>query len=510
MAADSASVPAATKGGVEKSTMVAVLKRNPASLLYMLYFGIHSAMMAVPYYLVIYDLGAQVWGKSMTHRLVLFDGARLILGVVCSGLFGTLGDRLGNHVTVTIELLFGFAPILLIMLIGRTPTGLYVFCAVRALSGLTGASTVTSAPCLYAYAHELVVRNSDYATLTGLLFAVSCIMTMTGLLVGRRVDVAAGPTGVLWMGFGMFVVQATILLTLRTPLLRRLSQKWEVGRPVATTDGNPESSESDSNIVSEVPAAPAKGKKSPSPFAWIKLARENRSLLRVCLIAMLVCMAEMVLSDIKAQYAFSCFDILEGKEFGKKRRGIAFMVTVCIWCNVGVSCLVMGFLSRCFSPFVLLKWTTLFIVLCQLMPVILAIHASIPVLIVSSSFIGLAYAVLPPLQAAVPEVVPANRVSEAIGAMGSCKCMAYLITTVILTVGLPALEQAQMDKPLWTLFPLCAAMALMAFPLAWNLKPLSQTAAGSELAASKSDSDDISGTSSSSIISSSEAEGVRA
>jgi len=445
---------------------LAVLRRNPAASVFLIFFGIHSGMNVVPYFLSIIDLAAQTWGKSMTRYLVIFETIRLSLGLIGAGPFGRLGDRCGNFLVVCIMLALEVAPILSTLILGRNEAGLISFCALRALAGCTGAS-LTSAPCMYAYSHELVGSRDEYRLYTALIYGVTCSMTMGFFVLARSIDVTVGPTGMLWMGVVLCGIQMLMLAGMRMMTSARRAGPQDSA--LETSSSNEEMSESSTGTDDMQSAQSVPAKKSV--LSWLWLVRNNPSLLRVSIIAMLVCLAEVVLHDVVPQYAFTCLDILTGKENGPERRRIAFVNSITTWTAISVSSMVVGWLQRCWSPFVLMKAVIIVIAAFQTLPVILTQYPTMAVLVVCSFSVGSAFLVLPILQALVPEVAPPDRTSEAIAAMAAFKNAAYLGSSLLLSVFLPFLHQSGLENPLWILFPVCGALALSALPLTFFLKP---------------------------------------
>jgi len=262
-----------------------------------------------------------------------------------------------------------------------------------------------------------------------------------------------------------------MLIGMRLPCMQPAHRRNEQETPVSAENMGQVESESSYATDSPLEAQTTATAPKRSVLSWLRLVRENPSLLRVCIIAMLVCMAEMVLHDINAQYAFSVLDILTGKENGPERRRIAFIASVTTWCAISASSMVMGWFQKLSSPFFLLKLVILFVAAFQTLPVILMIFPTEFVLVVCCLSIGSAFMALPILQALVPEVSPPAQTSEAIAAMAAFKNAAYLCTTIVLTISLPSLNKSSLEHPLWVLFPVCGALALAAVPLSMNLKP---------------------------------------
>jgi len=260
-----------------------------------------------------------------------------------------------------------------------------------------------------------------------------------------------------------------MLIGMRLPCMRPAPRRSE-------EDGNPVAADSEEQVVSETSYS-SDGSLQEQPaqkrsvISWLRLVRDHPSLLRVCIISMMVCMAETVLHDTMGQYAFSVLDILTGKENGPKRRKIAFIASVTTWCAISASSMLMGWFQKLSSPIFLLKLVIIFVAIFQTLPVILMFSPTTLVLVVCCISVGSAFMALPILQALVPEVAPPGQTSEAIAAMAAFKNAAYLCTTIVLTIALPALNQSSLEHPLWVLFPVCGALALAAVPLAMNLKP---------------------------------------
>jgi len=465
-----------SKMAPERDGVLTVLRRNPAGVFFMLFLGLNSVMAGVPSSLVVANMAAEHWGTHMAQNQAMFATVRLALGVLCMGPFGMLGDRYGNRSAVLILTCLMVLPNVGLLVLGEGKVGLISYSLANVLSGI-GGCTMTGAPCMYALIHE-VVAPADYGTFMGVTFAVVCLTSIVGTLVGGAIMRSGGSKAVLWFSIAVFGVLMGILALVRPSNQAAArdgdtTQESEVQSEAADSPSIAAGQSSIESMSDESAGSSESGKTSTqcALFSFLSFAFQTKALLRVCLIGALVGMSETILVDVLPQYAYSCLGLLSGEEHSRERTQVSLVMSITLQFSIAVGCLITGVLSRRFSTFGILKCVIVFGAAMQVVPVILYFVSTHLVVIVSSACLGLSVSVMPPLQAIVPQVAPEGRIGEAMGAMGSFKCGSYLVSSIVLSAGLPVLEESGLENPLWLLFPCCGLLALSAFPLALGLKP---------------------------------------
>merc|ERR1711979_85005 len=90
--------------------------------------------------------------------------------------------------------------------------------------------------------------------------------------------------------------------------------------------------------------------------ASMRFAFGKKQLLRVCIIAVLVCLAEIVVIDVMGQYLYSSFGLIDGAAHRQERIDVSFQQNMIIPLSIAIGCYSVGLLSSCHSPFAVLKW----------------------------------------------------------------------------------------------------------------------------------------------------------
>jgi hypothetical protein len=198
----------------------------------------------------------------------------------------------------------------------------------------------------------------------------------------------------------------------------------------------------------------------------LRLAFENGALLKLCAIAALVSIPETVLFELMNQFTFENLDMMGPGVSGEERSLVTLRNVLAIQVSLLLGAYSVGLLAQRLTSLRVLKWL---IPVCAVLQGLPAIVRAIPeawTVLMSAVALGLSLIVLPPLQALVPLFSPGGRVGEALGTVGSFKCIASLMGNVVVFAGVPALQSTGLEKPLWILFPVCGLISLCGLPFA--------------------------------------------
>jgi len=456
----------------------------------------------VPNSLVVANLAATVWGKNMSRNLGFVDTARFLLSIIFTGPLGRLGDRYGSRVAMTLVAVLQSLPAFMLLLLGETAEGLTAWSAARVLTGITGATT-SGPPALYALLHD-VVPPADYDAFLGMTFAGAALLWMIGNLVGAAVLRAShgSSDAVLLYVASLTGIMLAILVALRMPKQaskragcpgspskqqqqqQQQQHQQQQDLDLACTDSeisNADVSHSHSDVINRSGRATA-GAGMCAFLPSFRLALENKALLKLCAIAALVSVSETVLFELMNQFTYENLGLMGAGASGEERSFVTLVNVFAFQVSMLLGSYAVGLLAQRLTSLQLLKGLIPACAVLQSLPAVERVLPEVWVAVTCAVALGLSIVVLPPLQALVPQFSPETRVGEALGTFGSCKCLASLVGNLMLSAGVPAIQNTGLEKPLWIMFPVCGLVSLCSFPIVLQLPTAKAAGADVEMA----------------------------
>jgi len=435
----------------------AVVKRNPTGMAMLGLFGLVT-LVANMQTQVVSSLAAEIWGHNMTSIRSAFQVASLAMGVVFAAPYGRFGDQQGNRLACAILVVIISLPLVAFSLFGLTARGLWFASGASLLQGFTGI-TMVGAPCMYALGHE-VARPGDFAVLTALAFATTNIVSIIGTVIAEAIQRRGGDSAVVWFGItvGAFAIVGLLLLP------RRKERDADVITAGDLRGDNPSVQGGAADAQRGAQGA------SCSVFASVHFAVSHPLLLRLCVITMLLCTSEAVATDVMTQYILECLGWLGGAVALERRTALLFNTSLTMQASIGIGSWFLGLVSARCSAFSVLVWVSLTATVLQMWPPVMVLVPQIWCAFAIAVCVGVSMFAAPATATIVPLVSPPGRVGEAMGAMGSFKCLSFLVGNLMCVFIVPLLQRSGISNPLWLTFPLCSACALCAVPLATKLR----------------------------------------
>jgi len=202
--------------------------------------------------------------------------------------------------------------------------------------------------------------------------------------------------------------------------------------------------------------------------APMALILENKPLAMMCLVAALVSLPEIVLTDVSVQYALNQFDLIHGDTLKKKKVTLLYQ-----WPGYAVllpAFLAVGSLAKRFGALRLLRILVLGTGLSLTLPVILRLYPRLWVVPIAGIFVPLSMVVFAPLQTAIAQLAPPDRVGEAMGSIGASKQVAGLVSNLLVSGLVPLLLSTGLRRPLWIFYPMATCSSLLAFAVLLRVK----------------------------------------
>jgi len=469
-----------------------LLRRNPMGCIVILIGGLLVAVCHVPNPLVVSNLAATVWGRDMAKHMSLVDMARFVIAFFCTGPLGRIGDKHGSKVVAAFVAVIETLPPLMLLIFGETSLGLTAWSLARVATGITG-TTLTVAPALFALLHD-AVASEDYDAFVGLAFAGATCMWMANLLVAAFLRKSNdSSTAVLVYVVGLSVVMLGLIAAIRVP-------RREAKSKCCTESGNSGQSPSDQasgqgtsdsgsqcqdgmgdcSKPSSRRSEDGRGVSKCSWLASLQFAFSSSALTKLCAIASLVSIPETVLTELMNQFSYENLDLMGTAASGKERSFVTFYNALALQVSLMLGSYVVGLLAPRLTSLRLLRWLIPASAVLQSLPAVVRLVPERWTVVLSAVAVGLSILVLPPLQALVPQLAPEGRVGEALGTVGSFKCIASLMGNSIVSIGAVVIQSTGLEKPLWIFFPLCGLISLCGLPIALRLPtpPAAEAEAG--------------------------------
>merc|ERR1711972_985336 len=143
----------------------------------------------------------------------------------------------------------------------------------------------------------------------------------------------------------------------------------------------------------------------------------------------------------------------------------ALLHAVALQVRIRLGSYVVGLLAKRLTSRRLLAWLMPTAAILQVLPALFLFAPHMWAVVPSTAMLALSLLTIPPLQALTSQIAPEGRVSEALGVVGSFKCLASLLGNLLVTSAVPLLQRTSLDTPLWVLHPACGLVALCAVPV---------------------------------------------
>jgi len=214
----------------------------------------------------------------------------------------------------------------------------------------------------------------------------------------------------------------------------------------------------------------------PAVLAPLELLGHNGNLTCLCVVAALVSLPEITLTDVSAQYALNQFGLVHSADTAKQKQvnllfqwpGYALLLPAFI---------VTGLLAKRFSALTLMRILIPFTGLLLSLPVLLRVAPRMWIVPIVGIAVPMSMVVFAPLQTLITQVAPAGRVGEAMGAIGASKQVAGLVSNLLVSGLVPILLSLGIPRPLWIFYPLASLSSMTAFAVTALIEaPLSPSA----------------------------------
>lgn len=206
-----------------------------------------------------------------------------------------------------------------------------------------------------------------------------------------------------------------------------------------------------------------------SMLAPLQLLWDYRSLAFLALAAALLCLPEVTLTDVSAQYALDEFNLI-ASDNKVKQREVSLLFQWPGYALLMPAFFITGLVAKRMSALKVLLWLIPLTGLAMSLPVLLRVAPKmwlVPIVGVSQP---LGMVVFVPLQTLISQMAPPDRVGEAMGVVGASKQAAGLFSNLLVGSLAPVLVDSGLQKPLWVFYPLATASSLVAFMVALQIK----------------------------------------
>jgi len=463
--------------------------------------------------LVMDPLRARIWKEDMAMWTSLINALKAVLAIVCGGPLGRLMDTMDPRVVVLGVGLTISCPLLLLLALGLNEWGLLAHSVAHVLSGVACCSQ-SGSPALNCLAGKVMPSDAREVAF-GLLYAGALVFLLAFNLLAASVRVMAhgSDRAVLVFALAGAAAFAAVVVSVRLPDNRKLgagspkqqqSQKdleapgdapssgdgahgsdsvSEVstanadssGRGDASSQGSScagaaaaaqEAAEAGAGAAGGEAAAGGRGLQLPGPLRTLQM---NASLRNLCIVACLVSIPEVALSDMNARYVYGELGYLdaEGPEVAAKERFVSSMGAY-----IGQGLVIPGFffaghfakkLGNLRSLRMMVIMASFLIGSSALLPLVPEVWMG------SLTYISNTMTLLlfPTLQALVVQAADEGRVGEALGLCGAGKQVAALVGNMAMVCLAAAMSQSPF---LWSLYLGGGLFILCAWPFAARVR----------------------------------------
>jgi len=478
-----------------------LLWRNPDLLKVVAASGLLAAatIMSPAAPLVMIELRSRVWGEHMSSYTALFNTANGIVAMLFSGSFGRFGDKVGRRLAMNIVGVLGFMPTWSLLVFGCNVNGLAAFSVLTVVGGVA-CITVTGCPTCYALVSD-VMAPEDLEVAFGICFAgvvaVAIIANFGGLVVSAAYEGRDLPILLYLLGLDVafFVVVAFVRIPSHAKQAVSTKELEDVeaapaehpgaeAEAVSATvigaegrrrEGAVEVTAEGSDAGTSASSGSSSGSFGPLPFrlpsvlAPLELLGHNASLVYLCIVAALVSLPEITLTDVSAQFALNQFDLVHTDDTSKQKL-VSLLFQWPGYALLLPSFVVVGLLSKRFSALRMLRVLVPITGVLLSLPVLLRVAPVMWLVPIVGISVPLSMVVFAPLQSLITQLAPDDRVGEAMGSVGASKQVASLLSNLCVGGLVPFLLSTGMPKPLWIFYPLATASSLIAFALTFRIE----------------------------------------
>eukprot|EP00931_Biecheleriopsis_adriatica_P075196 TRINITY_DN49119_c0_g1_i1.p1 TRINITY_DN49119_c0_g1~~TRINITY_DN49119_c0_g1_i1.p1 ORF type:complete len:502 (-),score=71.34 TRINITY_DN49119_c0_g1_i1:83-1588(-) len=424
--------------------------------------------------LVLNELKSEVWGHRMSEYSSLVAMATGVVSVLFGGVMGRVGDKIDRRVAFAIVGLFNFAPWYFLLCVGANRIGLYGFCTMQIIGGIT-CMTPTGCPMIFAFAYDVMPADERELAFgiayTG-VFVCALLASLGGVVVARLRP--GEPDIVLWYILCLSTAFFLILFTVRIRGKlycnifgrRDKGDAGASGKPASAGDGSDDadvsSSESEDDCEMSSASSDASGawggRKAPmcSFLAPLRMVFEHSSIRNACFASGLLCLPEVALADVSQQFMYAELDLIDGTDLRSKQQLVSSLFVYSGFLSVLPAFLIAGFLGKLVGPLRLVRCMVPFVAVLQVVPVLMVCLRKRWFAAIIGMCLQLSTVIFTPLQTVVSEITPQDRVGEALGAIGVSKQAASFLGNIVVFFVVPHVSS------FWYFYPASAVVSLTA------------------------------------------------
>jgi len=477
--------------------------------------------------LVLTELRSEYWGDHMADYSALVNSANGLVAMAFSSSFGRLGDFVDRRIAMLLAGVLGFLPTWALLVIGQNSDGLAVWSVLTIIGGIA-CVTVSGCPTCYALVAD-VIPPGEREIAFGCCFAGVVLIAISANVGGLMVNALYEGSHkaillyCLFLDLAFFITLAFIRLpgqareVVATDGLDESAREEghanscdmvatamdkdpggnieprlvEQSAVRSTTSMQPEppdqhgsyrrdecettifrraiGTESSNSRKIEVGKSDAAHNAVEAMLAPAKLILQHESLRYLCVVAALVSLPEIMLTDVSAQYALNQFDLIASHD-GKRQREVILLFQWPGYALLLPAFVLTGVAAKLVSSLRLLRWLILVTGAMTSLPVVLRFMPRMWLVPIVGISVPLAMVVFSPLQTLITEVAPQERIGEAMGAVGASKQIASLVSNIVVSVLVPFLLDTELRKPLWIFYPMASCSSLLALVFALRIQ----------------------------------------